>query len=100
MKVEADIWDMKHGRVIVLKYNSCYYHLNSPHKPRGYKEQYLLKWIRQNNIEVFTLDEFFKAYPKRKQKKHEALDLISSEIKAKRMLQLGNEKFKVIKDVS
>jgi len=61
----------------------------------GIKLSYLEKWVQNNNFEVFTLEQFFKAYPK--QKKNNLLNRnISRLIADKKIIQLGKNKFKVV----
>lgn len=65
------------------------------HKARNIKISYLEKWIKQIGFDVFTLDQFFKAYPLQKENKHLARN-ISRLIADKKILQLGKNKFKVV----
>jgi len=60
------------------------------------KLSYLEKWIKKNPyMEVFTLDQFFKEFPK--QKKNRKLKTnISNLISENKILQLSNNKFKVV----
>ena len=61
---------------------------------RGIKQCYLEKWIQNGVFEVFTLNQFYTAYPM--QKENRKLDSnISKLIADKKIVQLGKNKFKV-----
>ena len=59
------------------------------------KKSYLEKWIRKGLFEVFTLDQFYKAYPLQR-KNRNLTSIISRLIADKKIIQLGKDKFKVI----
>ena len=61
------------------------------------KLSYLEKWIKQNqHLEVFTLEQFYKSYPKQKENSR-LTNNISKLIKENKILQLGKNKFKVVR---
>lgn len=69
-------------------------------KPRV-KKPYLVKWLEKSkNIgDVFTLDEFYGKYPKHKKDqncKKRVDKLIASMIVDKRIIQIGNNRFKLV----
>ena len=117
MNIEATVWKITDGEIIELKHNDTIFTKKQPKttrietpmeiigissspnkKPRGHgiKQCYLEKWITNNDFDVFTLDMFYKAYPMQKENKN--LDSnISKLIAEKKIIQLGKNKFKVIK---
>ena len=77
--ITATIWSMANGEITELKHNDLFFVLkqNNSTIPSVYKQPkipstrnvkipYLEKWIQNNNFETFTLDMFFKEYPKQK----------------------------------
>lgn len=119
MNIDAEIWSMKEGEIVELKLeedtifvrkepsgiitqvstdikppNSQEFKKQQKNYRHGIKLCYLEKWINNNNFEVFTLDQFYKEYPK--QKKNNLLNRnISRLIADKKISQLGKNKFKV-----
>ena len=70
---------------------------NQTNKSRNIKLSYIEKWIRQNEyMEVFTLDQFYKDYPKQKEN-NRLTNNISKLISENKLLQLGKNKFKIIR---
>jgi len=61
----------------------------------GIKQSYLEKWIQTIPYDVFTLDQFYKAYPKQR-KNRKLSSIISRLIVEKKIIQLGKNKFKVV----
>jgi len=65
------------------------------------KKPYIVKWIERFDVgAVFTLDQFYYKYPKLKKHSvgHMRVDkIISDMITDRRIVQLGNDKFKVLK---
>ena len=105
MDINVTIWSMDNGEITELKHNDLFFvlkqnNLEPFYKPiaKEYKHNikisYLEKWIRNGKFEVFTLDQFFKSYPKQRNNnrlnKH-IFDLVDKKI----ISQLGKDKFKV-----
>ena len=105
--VTATVWNLTNGEIIELKYNDTFFVLKQnnleaiyipPKKEytRNIKISYLEKWIRNCKFDVFTLDQFFKDYPK--QRGNNRLNShIFNLIDKKVILQVGIEKFKIIR---
>ena len=99
--VEAIIWTMKQGKTIELKYDDVIW---TPNHVRKYsnkpKESYILKWIQEKQPgDVFTIDDFRKAYPNHSKEKKSRVVIdrtISELVKEVRITQLSNDgKFRV-----
>lgn len=65
----------------------------------GNKQPYIMKWIQQKKQgDVFTVDDFYREYPKLKTHKESRVIVersISDLIKKRVIVQMGNDKFKV-----
>lgn len=105
--VDAQVWKITDGIPIELKLDDNIYYLKNNYNPtvvfkpvqpkkhkRNIKISYLLKWIQQNNFNSFTLEEFFKKYPKQKHNNRLNSHIVSL-IDKKIITQLGNNKFRV-----
>ena len=114
-KIEVDVWNMREGEITELKHNDTIFTKkqpktdrietpmeiiaisSSPSKkkyPHGIKLSYLEKWIQNNNFEVFTLDQFYNAYPM--QKKNINLDsIVLRLLETKKIAQLSKDKYMV-----
>ena len=95
MNVEADIWDMKNGEITALRMGAIVYRVEHKTPLHNVKECYLRKWIHAHNIKVFTLDQFFKEYPKQRERMDHLEINIAKMISDKELLQIGKNKFKV-----
>lgn len=102
--VQARIWKLEEGIVQELKFEDHIFVIKRfkyPKKkkstyPRNVKISYLQKWIQEKeHLSVFTLDQFFKDYPKQKQNKRLNFN-ISKLISEKKIRQLSNNKFQVL----
>ena len=58
------------------------------------KISYLEKWVKQNNFEVFSLEQFYKMYPRQRRSKR-LNGHISKLISNGLLIQLGKNRFKV-----
>jgi hypothetical protein len=69
-----------------------------PSKRRGaHKIPHLLKWIVEKNIHEFTLEDFYRAYPKQREQSQRRQELyISRLIKSNKLVQISNDKFMVV----
>ena len=112
MNIDAEIWSIKAGEIVELKADNRVFEIKKEpvvkdtSNSSGFKQKqktyarnkkisYLEKWINNNNFEVFTLDQFFSAYPK--QSENRKLDgIISRLVTDKKITQLGKNKFKVM----
>jgi len=71
-----------------------------PQKPKkeGYvhnvKKSYLEKWITNGSFEVFTLKQFYKVFPKQRENKHLARNILRL-IESKKIAQLDKDKYMV-----
>ena len=114
-KIEVDVWNMREGEITELKHNDTIFTIKQPKTtrieipmeitaissspakkkyPHGVKISYLEKWIQSNTFDGFTLDMFFKAFPKQKENKN--LNSNISKLIADGMLvQMGKDRFKV-----
>ena len=112
IEITGHIWDMKDGKTTAINVDGEIFRLEGTDKvggnkpenpsPKGKKETYLHKWIRKNNIESFTLDDFYKAYPKQKERRKQRKLIekyISEMIANNELLQMGNDTFKVTKNI-
>ena len=102
LKIEGQIWEMKEGKTTAIKvgeeiFRSVTSDTRYPQSSFNAKETYLSKWIRKNNITIFTIDDFYKAYPKQKDRKKQVDRYISEMIADDKLLQTGKDKFKVTK---
>jgi len=95
MKLEVELWEMKEGKPTALKLDNQVFIIDGT-KQRGIKVPYLKKWIQQNHIKTFQLDDFFKVYPKQKERKHNLELVISDMIQNRELEQLANDKFRVL----
>ena len=110
MDLTAQLWSMNKGIVTELRYKDQVFviktidnnptNLHVEPEPKktythGIKISYLEKWIKKGSFEVFTLDMFFKQFPK--QKYNNRLEFhIRSLIDKKIISQLNNDgKFRV-----
>ena len=110
--VDAQVWKLNDGEPIELKVDNNIFVLKQtitttstiinpkPKKQhiRNVKISYLSKWITKGDFEVFTLDQFFKKFPKQKYNKN--LDshinsLISKKIISQFNDRDGKEKYKI-----
>jgi len=100
--IRANVWEMYEGDVKALELDGVVFksteQKTKPNRARGVKESYLSKWIRQNNKKIFNIIEFKEACPKFKRSDYQRrLDkTISKLISENKILQLGNNAFKVI----
>lgn len=100
LKVEGTIWEMREGKTTAIRVDEEIFRSGTPYigSPKSFsniKEAYLTKWIKKNNITVFTTDDFYKAYPKQKERKRQVERYISEMITDNKLLQIGTDKFKV-----
>ena len=97
MKIECDIWEVKAGVVTAIKLDGRILSVGSEQvAPARVKTPYLMKWIRENKIKKFNIEDFFKAYPKQRDY-HTRLNRVISELITRGVLvQLGNKQFQVI----
>lgn len=112
MQVNASVWNMKEGKITALKHLDNIYHIQeietgvkeiklNPEILKGYvkrpiKQPYIVKWLRENKREVFTLKEFFDAHPKYAERPAKVNPFIAKLLTDKKIMQLGNDRFKVI----
>jgi len=98
--ISAILWEVKEGKIIAIKYNDEIYkiHKEKTKKQPQPKEEYLKKWIRQNDIKRFNLKQFFKDYPNfaRNDYKRRLHKTISNMIERNELIQLGNDEFQVL----
>jgi len=124
LKIECIIWGMSDGKVTEVKFGDNVFKaipsipsfpsdktLSFPplvgmperkgnkSKRRGVKEPYLFKWIRQNNIKVFCIKDFYRSNPGCSVRRGILDRYISRLISEKKIIQLGNDKFKVVDKV-
>ncbi len=75
--------------------------INKPGKGGGGKKNYFLKWFNKKHPgNTFTLEDFFKEYPKHQYDKkcRVRIDKIISElIQDKKIMQINKDQFKVLK---
>ena len=95
-KIEASVWNMKDGDVIELQYNNDIFIRKQKRTVESFnaKVSYLEKWVRKNNFDSFTLDMFYKAYPKQVENKRLPRH-ISNLIVDGILVQMGKDRFKV-----
>lgn len=106
MNVDVKIWNIKDGEIVELKVDNTIFVMKETvnaktvktktNNSRNIKISYLQKWIQNNNFKEFTLEQFFKEYPK--QRDNNRLDgNISKLINDGMILQLGKDKFTVVR---
>ena len=97
--IEGEIEEIKYdGKIFTVKKDINPSVVFKPERPKKYKRNikisYLQKWIQKGNFSTFTLEDFFKKFPK--QKRNDRLNShIVSLIDKKMISQMGNNKFKV-----
>ena len=106
MNIETTIWKITDGEITELKHGDNIFVIKKEpdqttnitiKRGHGIKKCYLEKWIKQIDYEVFTLEQFYKEYPLQRSNKN--LDRnISRLIADNKLIQLGKNKFKVVKD--
>jgi len=103
------VMDMKDGEIEAVMYHGNTFKLEKEKelkqvskdfkvkkRPRNIKKSYLQKWIELNDIQVFSLDRFFKVYPKQRRNKRLNHN-IAKLIKEKKIVQVGKNQFQVLK---
>ena len=89
-----------------IKYKGIVWIPKSPakvnHSSGCIKQNYFIKWINDNKYvgDIFTLDEFYEKHPKHKKERGcrtRLIKTISDLIADKALLQLNDNKFKVLK---
>ena len=105
-QILVDIWGVKEGKVTALKYENVIYHINSVNptvnptvKPRGVKEPYLVKWLRETEKTVFTFQEFCDAYPKLCERPQAVRKVIVKLLEQKKLRQIAKDRFQVIGEI-
>jgi hypothetical protein len=101
MKIESEIWDMKEGNILSIKYNEQVYVLNNsivvhnifPVKKHKRYSNIIDSWIKKNHISEFDFNQFQQANPNIKCNRFN--HFISLMIQDRTIIQLGNDKFKV-----
>ena len=96
MRIEVEIWNLIDGHIIELRHNDTIYTVK---KPRGnnhnVKKCYLEKWIDNNpNMTSFTLDMFYKSYPRQRDNRN-LYSNISRLIDKGLLVQMGKDSFKI-----
>ena len=104
LEIKGTIWEMKEGKTTAIKIDEQIFRLGTPVvSPQkvflNTKETYLCKWIRKNNIQMFTPEDFYKAYPKQKDRKRHVDWYISELITENKLLQIGKDRFKVTENM-
>lgn len=104
LKLSAEIWEMREGKTTAVNIDDKIFRLDtsdvkSPKSFSYLKETYLSKWIKENSIQVFTLEDFYKAYPRQRDRKRHVDKYISEMIADNKLLQIGKDKFKVTENM-
>ena len=103
LKIEGEIWERKDGKTTAISVDGEIYRLggSKPKHPSPYvrnvKKPYLLKWIKENNIKEFTLERFYREYPKQRERKSKVDKHIAKLISEDKLMQMGKDKFVVKK---
>ncbi len=102
LKVEGTIWEMKDGKTTAIMVDEEVYRISTPRNPPSpyvhhVKKPYLYKWIKDNNIKEFTLERFYKAYPKQRERAKNVNSHIAKLIAEDKIMQMGKDKFVVKK---
>lgn len=111
MNIDVTIWKIIDGEIVELKHDNHVFMIKEntstkiitkpipiPKKPvkLNVKKTYLEKWIHAHNINVFTPEQFYKEYPKQRENKYLDRNIMRL-ISEKKIMQLGKNKFKVIR---
>lgn len=95
MKVDAVVWEVSKGVITSVKIDNDIFYNNG--FQRVGRTTDIERWINERDIQEFTLKDFFNDYPKAKVHRTNHEKHISILIAKKRLQQMGNEKFKVLK---
>lgn len=95
MEVTAEIWNVKNGNITALRVGTVVYNVEVKTPLHNVKECYLSKWIRKNDIKIFTLDQFFRACPKQEARIASLKTVIARMIERDELQQLGKDRFRV-----
>lgn len=106
MEVQAKIWDMANGQIVTIKIGDQLFRVDgSPtpeikigkkHKQTG-RTPAIKQWIEKNKVTEFRLEDFFKDHPYQKRQSGRLEYQLSKLIKDGELLQLENDRFKVVK---
>jgi hypothetical protein len=94
---DVEIWEVINGEVTAIRYGGSIYRLEKSVSLIG-RKSILEKWIKDNKKVEFDLKDFYKIHPEYESRYKERLEkVISHMIECRKLIQLSNTRFKVVK---
>lgn len=100
MNIEALVWEMKNGKIISLKYDNRIFYFNGfkIDKLMAGRKPIFLDWIIQQKG-IIDMKEFFRTHKYQRNHPEGTTHIISKLIENGNLLQLDNDKFKIVKEI-